>query len=112
MDISINTLVTEFEAGRISRRQLIARLAALMAGLGGLHAAAEEGAASTFKATALNHVALRVTDVKRSRDFYQKHLGLEIMSDGEERCFLKCGDEFVALFRGDEPRLDHYCYSI
>ena len=67
----------------------------------------------TFEAKALDHIALAVTDVARSRDFYLKHLGLTIRSDNSpSSCFLNCGDEFVALFRHGEGGLDHYCYAI
>jgi catechol 2,3-dioxygenase-like lactoylglutathione lyase family enzyme len=66
-----------------------------------------------FQAVGLNHIALRVTDVPRARDFYIRHLGLEVTRDGGEgSCFLSFEGGFLALFRGDEPRMDHYCYSV
>ena len=69
---------------------------------------------STFRATGLDHVALDVKDVPRSRDWYVKHLGLEVIRDGgEDNCFLGSGGGFfLTLFRGDEPGLNHYCYTI
>ena len=113
MNCEITSLVAQFEAGRISRRQLVAGLGTLVAAFStGRHAVAED-TASTFEAVELNHIALRVTDVLRSREFYKKHLGMKVARDGGERnCFLTCGKNFVALFHGDEPRMDHYCYSI
>ena len=50
----------------------------------------------------------------RSRDFYIKHLGLEVIRDGgEDNCFLGSGgDFFLTLFRGERPGLNHYCYAI
>ncbi len=110
----INDLVGQFESGQINRRQLAAGLGTLVAVLGGRRLAmGQEENDSTFEAVGLNHIALRVTDVLRSREFYKKHLGMTVRRDGGERnCFLTCGNDFVALFRGDEPRMDHYCYSI
>lgn len=106
----IDHLLTAFETGTLSRRQLVAGLAALAAGAGGGTAVAQE---STFGATGLNHIALRVTDVARSRDFYVEHLGLEVSSESlPSNCFLDCGDHFVALFRAPSAGLAHYCYSI
>jgi catechol 2,3-dioxygenase-like lactoylglutathione lyase family enzyme len=92
---------------------LIAHLAALAAAgpVASPRAAAQESA-STFKATSLNHVALRVTNVQRSRDFYVKHLGMTVSRDGATSCFMTCGNNFVALFRGSEPSMDHYCYAV
>jgi catechol 2,3-dioxygenase-like lactoylglutathione lyase family enzyme len=68
----------------------------------------------TFQATGLDHAALDVRDVPRSRDFYVKHLGLEVVRDGgEDNCFLGSGgDFFLTLFRGNRPGLNHYCYAI
>lgn len=114
MHNEITHLVEKFETGKITRRQLVARLGTLVAVLSGAgKVLGQEKPPSTFEAVGLNHIALRVPDVPRSRDFYRKHLGLTIARDGgENNCFLNCGDNFVALFRGDEPRMDHYCYSV
>jgi len=109
----ITNLVAQFESGRISRRQLIAGLGTVVAALGSSGRVVAEESSSTFDAVGLNHIALRVTDVANSREFYKKHLGLTVKRDGGDRnCFLNCGKNFVALFRNNEPRMDHYCYSI
>ena len=73
-----------------------------------------QGEGSTFQATGLNHVALNVSSVPKSRDFYIKHLGLKVIRDGgEDNCFLGGGDDFfLTLFKGDRPGLNHYCYTI
>lgn len=109
-------IVEQFEQGQLSRRQLVSRLM----GLGAVLAAVPEaalGAAdpkSTFQATGLNHVALDVTDVPRSRDFYIKHLGLEVIRNGgDDNCFLGSGGNFfLTLFRAEKTGLNHYCYTI
>ena len=112
---AIDGLLQALEQGAISRRQALVRVGALataMAGAGPLLAGGEKPA-STFRATEVNHVALRVTDVPRSRDFYRKQLGLSVLRDaGERNCFLNCGRHFVALFHNEESGLNHYCYTI
>jgi catechol 2,3-dioxygenase-like lactoylglutathione lyase family enzyme len=109
-------LVAEFERGLLSRRQLVSRLMGLGAAMAALPGAAVARATedATFQATGLNHVALNVQSVPRSRDFYIKHLGLKVTSDGgEDNCFLGGGsDFFLTLFRGERPGLNHYCYTI
>ena len=109
-------VVEDFERGLLSRRQLASRLMGLGAALAVMHRAAEasQGENSTFQAKGLDHVALNVTNVSRSRDFYIKHLGLKVMRDGgEDNCFLGSGEGFfLTLFKGDKPGLNHYCYSI
>ena len=130
MEAQLTQLVNDFEHGRLSRRQLITRLmaaGAAVAGVQGICHSAQLGAAPgtsplsadppvatpTFKALDLNHIALAVTDVARSRKFYETHLGMTLRSDGgEQTCFLNCGKDWVALFKAKEPRMHHYCYSI
>ena len=110
------TLVEDFERGLLSRRQLASRLMGLGAALAVMPRAAEasQGEGSTFQATGLDHVALNVSNVPRSRDFYIKHLGLKVIRDGgEDNCFLGSGDGFfLTLFKGERPGLNHYCYAI
>ena len=114
METTISLLIDQYERGNLTRRQLVGTLAVAM-GLdaAGRGAGAAENGEPTFKATRLNHIALRVTDVARSRDFYVHHLGLPVSSDSSpHNCFLDCGPNFVALFRGSQAGMHHYCYSI
>ena len=111
----IDETLDELEQRRISRRQAVARIGALVVALGsGASIGRAEGEASgTFAATGLDHIALRVTDLARSRDFYTKHLGLKVQTQSEWNCFLSCGpDNFVALFASKNASMDHYCYAI
>ena len=109
-------IVEQFERGQLSRRQLASRLMGLGAALAVVPGAAQasQDKESTFRATGLDHVALDVADVPRSRDWYVKHLGLEVIRDGgEDNCFLGSGGGFfLTLFRGEQPGLNHYCYAI
>ena len=31
---------------------------------------------------------------------------------GASQCFLDCGDDFLALFRGSSPGLDHFAFAL
>ncbi len=115
MEAEITNLVERFERGRLTRRQLIGRLTGLAAAMSAAPAAAAlgpKGKNATFKATDVNHVALTVTDIARSRAFYEEHLGLETTRAGSTSSFLSCGTDFLALFKGKVAGLHHYCYSI
>ena len=122
-------IVDDYAAGRLSRRQLVTRLMGLGATMATLKGAAwaqqaapEAGQGTgqsvvgqaTFQATGLDHVALDVTDVARSREFYQKHLGLRVIrGTGDDASFLGADrDFFLTLFRAEQPGLNHYCYAI
>jgi catechol 2,3-dioxygenase-like lactoylglutathione lyase family enzyme len=118
----IDSMLDQYERGGLSRRQLVLALAGLAAGVGGI-ASARAGqdppagapaGESTFHATELNHLALNVTDIGRSRDFYMKHLGLTVMREGRSQCFLDVGPHFLALFLNATaaPGLNHYCYTV
>jgi hypothetical protein len=120
MQTQIVNMINDFEHGRLSRRQLIAHLTGMFAAsLGAAIAFADQqprppaanpaDLAPTFDATDLNHIALSVTDMRRSEKWYQKHLGLR--PTGKEG-FLTTGKGWLALFQGEKPGLHHYCYSI
>jgi catechol 2,3-dioxygenase-like lactoylglutathione lyase family enzyme len=51
-----------------------------------------------IKTTGIDHVALHVSDVERSRDFYINVLGMTEHHGGGNYCFLKCGNQIVGLF--------------
>lgn len=116
-------IVEDFEHGRLSRRQLVARLiglgaaAATLKGTAWAQDAGQEPSAAlrpTFRATGLDHIALDVTDVGRSSEFYQRHLGLRVIrGTGDDSSFMGADrDFFLTLFRAEKPALNHYCYSI
>lgn len=117
-DAGARQLVDDFQNGRLSRRQLIAQLMALGAAAAvtgralGQQAPATR-AAPTFQATQLDHIALRVGDVGRSVAFYREHLGLN-GNAGANSAFLSPpeGGFILAVFRGADPGLAHYCYRI
>jgi len=108
MKRTISEMLGSYENGRLSRRQLVQGLAALAAGSS---AAAAPG--STFRSLELNHIAVRVTDIPRSRDFYQKHFGMPMITESAGNCFLGIGPKhFLTLFKGQKGEMDHYCIAI
>jgi len=70
---SIDRLIQTYEEGAISRRQLVAGLAALALARPS-HAVAPEPPPGTSTAR-INHINLRVSDPKRSVDFYRSLFG-------------------------------------
>ena len=61
------------------------------------------------KVTGIGGVFLKCKDPKKVTEWYQKHLGLK--PTGREG-FLTTGKGWLALFKGEKPGLNHYCYSI
>ena len=110
----VERMLEDFQKGRLSRREAAARLVALAGAFAGFTRTARgsQAPASTLKAVGVNHIALAVTDVSRSRDFYVRHLGLDVARESSNNCFLTCGNQFVAMFQSGEAGLDHYSYAI
>ncbi len=103
----ISKMLESYEHGKVSRRQLIQSLAAIAT-----WARPAPALGSTFQGVAINHIAIRVTNVQRSRDFYQKLLGLPVIRESQSDCFLGLGKNFLTLFQNQNPGLDHYCLAI
>ena len=71
MQAEISRMIHDYDRGHLSRRALITHLTGVAAALAVAPrvARAAAGGESTFKGTDLNHIALRVTDIGRSREF-------------------------------------------
>ena len=112
---AMERVLDDYATGRVSRREAALGVMGLALAPLGIDASAgvAESNASTFQATGLNHLGLRVTDVAHSRDFYRKHLGLTVLRDSAPgNCFLRAGSNYVGLFRSETPGVDHFCFTV
>jgi catechol 2,3-dioxygenase-like lactoylglutathione lyase family enzyme len=115
MPFNPDSLVDDYDDGRLSRRGLIAGLAALgAAGRVSAGAPAGDAAVPLFSGRNIDHIALNVSDVDRSAAFYKRHLGLRKIRGDARSAFLgrENGEFFVALFKSDTPGLNHFCFGI
>ena len=128
MTAAIEQLMNRYETGGISRRDLILGLTALATASATPGRAAPAAAATPAQnaapipVTTMNHVTLTVSDVQRSVNFYQRVLGLPLVTNqGNERDWnanaipvLGVGDgpQFIAFSRGDRPHINHYCLGM
>ncbi len=87
MESIVSDLVTRFEKGLLSRRDLVRGLAALAAG--GTAASAQEDI--DFKAANVDHVSIQVADLQRSIDFYQKMFGFSVVSQDQRLGIVRLG---------------------
>jgi catechol 2,3-dioxygenase-like lactoylglutathione lyase family enzyme len=85
MESIINTLVSDFENGRLSRRQLIQALTMIALGAPAGRTLAKEVPPTLppapWKTVFLDHISYQVSDYKRSVDFYTNLLGWRVKED-------------------------------
>ncbi len=68
---------------------------------------------SVLHAVDVNHVALQVSDVDRSVEWYQRLMGANLIRRSSTNAFLGMGDNFLALFRRQPGgEVDHFCFSV
>jgi catechol 2,3-dioxygenase-like lactoylglutathione lyase family enzyme len=106
----IEKMIADFEAGKLSRRQLAAALAGLVA----VGANAAPGA-SDLKAVGVNHVTLRVPDVQRSTKFYQEVFGMPMRKSSPTVNILSLNANcFFGIEAANEkgPAVDHFSLAI
>lgn len=109
-DIAVDTLLTRYETGRLSRRDLIASLAALAA-----LPVTGRAQAAPLAVESLNHASLIVADLDRSVAFYQRVFGLPVLSRQTGGVNLKVGDGFLGVYQGGAratPHINHFCFGL
>jgi len=108
MEHVINGLLTDFEKGKMTRRQLIQSLALVGAAAGPVATVGAQSASTIPPATAaapwktvwLDHISYAVTDYRRSTAFYRDLMGWEIRNDnGKNQCTMKIGDVGEIIIR-------------
>jgi catechol 2,3-dioxygenase-like lactoylglutathione lyase family enzyme len=110
MQMLVEKMLGDFENGRLSRRQLAVHLAALASGAA---AATAAQAAPSLKAITLNHVTVKVPDLHKTSDFYQKFFGMKLAQQSKTIHILAVGDGFFGIEeKAGAPGLDHYDFGI
>lgn len=109
MEPVISDLVTRFERGALTRRELIGALALLAGG-------ATAARAATLKSATINHVSVLVTDMARSMEFYDRVFGLKLMSEDKANKIarLGTGGKILVSLRVEPPPgvIDHFAIGV
>jgi catechol 2,3-dioxygenase-like lactoylglutathione lyase family enzyme len=100
----LDRLLTSFEKGALTRRQLLAALAATAVSRA-VHAQPQ------LRVVSLNHVTLSVSDVEKSHKFYEKLFGMQVVSRQTNGINLGAGpDSFLGLYKlNSAPGINHFC---
>jgi len=113
MEAMISNLVSRFEKGALTRRELVQGLAMLAtAGAGAASAGAQE---TGLKAAKIDHVSIQVSDLPRSVAFYQTMFGLTVISEDKpnEIVRLGAGKVLVSLHhKSPTGVVDHFAIGV
>ena len=114
MSVQIDELVGKFEARRMSRRELVAALAGLVASAAAPAAAQTPTMTAVAQGRTINHVSMAVADVEKAAAFYKALLGLkEVSRPGNGGINLGLGDGFLGLYKLPNPgTVNHFCIGV
>ncbi len=118
MENIIAKLVSQFEQGKLNRRQLIQSLTVAATAGAAMTAASKPAAAAegsrAIPITNINHVSYQVTDYKKSRDFYTSLFsGMTVSEDDGKQCRLTFGNNILIVrTRTPAPKVDHIAYTV
>jgi catechol 2,3-dioxygenase-like lactoylglutathione lyase family enzyme len=116
MSAAIESLVEQFESRKLTRRQLVASLTALVASAtsGASLQAQEPKVALLAQGRSLNHASLAVSDVEKAAEFYGTLLGAKVVSrPGNGGINLGLGDGFLGVYKLANPgTVNHICIGV
>ena len=111
---NLDALLTQYEDGSLSRRDLLSALALLVA------APAAADAAQSVKpvgaVTSMNHVTVFVPNVQKSVEFYQGVFGMPILTKQDAGINLSTGTGFYGIYPAQAGAttgsINHVCFGI
>jgi len=106
---TIETMLSNFERGKLTRRQLALSLAALVASA---QTASKE---KSLRAVSINHVTVKVPDLHRTSKFYQEFFGMPLKQQSASTHILGVGNNtFFGVEQSDNKTtsVNHYDFGI
>ena len=111
---TIEKILSDFEQGKVNRRQFAVLLAGLATATPAKYGLGQSEPAG-FQAVSINHVTVRVPDLHRTSQFYQEFFGMPLKQQSATVHILGVGDSsFFGIEQGDGKvaKVDHYDFGI
>ena len=89
MESVISDLVSRFEKGGLTRRELVQGLAMLVGVGAGTRAASAQEA--EFAGAIIDHVSIQVADLQKSTEYYTKMYGFKVISEDKPNGIVRMG---------------------
>jgi len=109
----IDALVSSYEHGTLTRRQLLYALAIMAAPVADM---AQTASGGLVKGRNLHHVNVRVSDIARSEAFYRNLFGFSPtrrVQGPDNHGFDLPGAGLIILQKSDQPgHIDHFCIGV
>ena len=112
METIVSELVTRFEKGKLSRRELVQGLT-ILAASGTAAVAAQDDI--DFKTAAIDHVSIQVSDLQRSVEFYRKMFDFAVVSEDKPLGIVRLGTNrtLVSLnHQSPSAIVDHFAIGV
>lgn len=113
MSDGLDRLLTQYETGRLSRRELLGALAVLVAAPSAASVAAQ-APVGTIKH--MNHVSIFVPNVQKSVEFYQGVFGMPLLTKQDAGINLNCGVGFLGVYPAPAGAttgsINHLCFGL
>jgi len=109
MEQVIDKLISGYDRGTVSRRDLVATLGALA-----LTSSAASAAAAGFESASINHVNIAVSDLPRSVEFYQRVFRLPLIMQNATTVQLGVGKgQHISIQKSNGPKsVDRFAIGI
>jgi catechol 2,3-dioxygenase-like lactoylglutathione lyase family enzyme len=124
MNRTIDEVLTNYEQGRVSRRDVVLTLSALFMS----SRAAAQTPRAPIAVRSLNHASISVADVNRSVEFYQSVFGMRVISregvagnpvagGGDTGVVVNLapgpGPEFIGIYKAEPAgHIGHFCLGV
>lgn len=112
--MNLDTLLSQYESGTLSRRELLAALAMIVAASPA--SAAQSAAKPVGTVKSMNHVSIFVPNVQKSVEFYQGLFGMPLLTRQDPGINLSTGEGFLGIYPNQAGAtggsINHICFGI